>query len=188
MARPVSWLPRLNAVCRTVNDSVRSHYSSRDIERLFQLQPRSAQMLMSLMPTVQVGKSILIERESLAALLGRLVESSDPGAELAAMKAERRPPAVKRSLRELVQRDVAAGESALPANVNLERGSLKVQFATVEELAASLWRLAMLLEEDLDCFALLYEPEPEALESEVADNTTDIDDAIFLRDWLAKKA
>jgi hypothetical protein len=145
-------------------------------------------MLMRLMPTVQVGKSALIEREALAAMLGRLAASSDPEAELAAMRAEPRPPAVRRSLRELVQRDVVAGESALPANMTLKQGSLTVQFATVEELAASLWRLAMLLEEDLDGFAALYEPEPAAKVPEANEDEMDIADAAFIRDWLAKRA
>jgi len=58
MARLVSWLPRLPSLFRSVSESVRSHYASDDLERLFQIQPRSAQMLMHLLPTVgSVAKS-----------------------------------------------------------------------------------------------------------------------------------
>jgi len=145
MARPVSWLPRLPALARAVGESVRSHYACSDLERLFEVQPRSAQMLMNNLPTVRIGKSLLVEREALAGWLGRLADAEDPAAELASMRTEGKPPIVRRKLRDLVQRDVAAGESALPANVHLESGSLAVTFTTVEELATALWRLAMLL-------------------------------------------
>ena len=72
MARPVSWLPRLPALVRSVSESVRSHYASGDLERLFQIQPRSAQMLLGLFPTVRVGKSLLVERKPWPAFLPAL--------------------------------------------------------------------------------------------------------------------
>ena len=109
MARPVSWLPRLPALARAVGESVRSHYACSDLERLFEVQPRSAQMLMNNLPTVRIGKSLLVEREVLAGWLGRLADAEDPAAELASMRAEGKPPIVRRKLRELVQKDVAAG-------------------------------------------------------------------------------
>jgi hypothetical protein len=37
MPRPLSWLPRLHEIDRSVANSVRSHYDRRDIERLFEL-------------------------------------------------------------------------------------------------------------------------------------------------------
>ena len=184
MARPVSWLPRLPALARAVGESVRSHYACSDLERLFEVQPRSAQMLMSLLPTVRIGKSLLVEREALAGWLGRLATADDPARELASMRTESKPPIVRRKLRELVQRDVAAGESALPANVHLETGSLAVTFTTVEELATALWRLAMLLEEDLDGFALLYEPAPE-IDEDQEESRMERADVAYIREWLA---
>ena len=108
MARPVSWLPRLPALARAVGESVRSHYACSDLERLFEVQPRSAQMLMSLLPAVHIGKSLLVERETLAGLLARLAAADDPASELAAIRAEGRPPVVRRKLRDLVQRDCRA--------------------------------------------------------------------------------
>ena len=184
MARPVSWLPRLPALARAVGESVRSHYTCSDLERLFEVQPRSAQMLMNNLPTVRIGKSLLVEREALAGWLGRLATADDPARELASMRTESKPPIVRRKLRELVQRDVAAGESALPANVHLETGSLAVTFTTVEELATALWRLAMLLEEDLDGFALLYEPAPEP-EVDQEESRMERADVAYIREWLA---
>jgi hypothetical protein len=186
MARPVSWLPRLPALARAVSESVRSHYACSDLERLFEVQPRSAQMLMSLLPTVRIGKSLLVEREVLAGLLARLAAADDPGRELKSMRAEAKPPIVRRKLRELVQRDLAAGESSLPPHVHLEPGALTVRFTTVEELAAALWRLAILLDEDLDGFALRYELVPEA-RVESAEAAAERADATYLREWLASQ-
>ena len=186
MARPVSWLPRLPALARAVSESVRSHYACSDLERLFEVQPRSAQMLMSLLPTVRIGRSLLVEREVLAGLLGRLAAADDPGRELASMRAEAKPPIVRRKLRELVQRDVAGGESSLPPHVHLEPGALTVRFTTVEELAAALWRLAILLDEDLDGFASRYELVPEA-NVEPAEAAAERADAAYLREWLASQ-
>ena len=128
MARPVSWLPRLPALVRAVGDSVRSHYASSDLERLFELQPRAAQMLINLLPTVRVGKSLLVEREALAGFLGRLADAADPAQELTRMRAVGKPPVVRRKLRELVRRDLVAGESALPVGVSLVPGELTVRF------------------------------------------------------------
>jgi hypothetical protein len=149
MARPVSWFPRLPALVRSVSESVRSHYASGDLEQLFEIQPRSAQMLLGLLPTVRVGKSLLVEREALAGFLARLAEAEDSAAELAAVRAAGRPPTLRWKLRDLVPRDIDAGLTELPANVALEPGFLTVRFTTVEELAASMWRLATLLQDDL---------------------------------------
>ena len=41
MPRPISWLPQLHAIERSVQNSVRSHYQRRDLEQLFSLQPRA---------------------------------------------------------------------------------------------------------------------------------------------------
>jgi hypothetical protein len=173
-------------LARAVGESVRSHYACSDLERLFEVQPRSAQMLMSLLPTVRIGRSLLVEREVLAGLLARLTAADDPGRELQSMRAEAKPPIVRRKLRELVQRDVAAGESSLPPHVHLEPGALTVSFTTVEELATALWRLAILLDEDLDGFASRYELVPEAC-VEPAEAAAERADAAYLREWLASQ-
>lgn len=187
MARPVSWLPRLPALIRAVSESVRSHYASGDLERLFEIQSRSAQMLMGLLPTVRIGKSLLVQREALAGFLGRLAGAEEPSAELFAMRAAGKPMAVRRKLRDLVPRDVDAALTELPPNVALERGSLTVRFATVEELAASLWRLAALLQEDLNGFAARYEPAIEADPGQAAEYEQEKADAAFIREWLANQ-
>jgi hypothetical protein len=69
MPRPISWLPHLHEIRRSVLNSVRSHYDRNDLERLFEVQPRSAQLLLELLPTVRLGRSLLVEREALASSL-----------------------------------------------------------------------------------------------------------------------
>jgi hypothetical protein len=187
MARPVSWLPRLSGLVRSVSESVRSHYASDDLERLFEIQPRSAQMLMNLLPTIRIGKSLLVEREALAGLLARLADAEDPAAELAAVRAGGKPPGVRRTLRDLVPRDIDAGLTELPHNVVLEPGSLTVRFADVEELASSLWHLAALLQDDLKGFAARYEPVREADAGETGEDEMERAHAAFIREWLANQ-
>lgn len=187
MTRPVSWLPRLPVIARSVAESVRSHYASPDLERLFQIQPRSAQMLMRLLPTVRIGKSQLVEREALAGLLGRLVASDDSARELAAWRVRGKPPVIRRKLRDLVPHDVAAGRTGLPANVALAPGSLTVRFETVEELAGALYHVAALLQEDLDGFAGRYEPAGEAAPQLTDEDRREREDAQFIREWIAKQ-
>ncbi|ADW71573.1 hypothetical protein AciX9_4643 (plasmid) [Granulicella tundricola MP5ACTX9] len=69
MPRPISWLPRLHEITKTITHSVRSHHDRRDIEKLFELQPRAAQELLKLLPSVQVGTSRLLDRQVLADFL-----------------------------------------------------------------------------------------------------------------------
>ncbi len=45
--------------------------------KLFKLQPRAAQKLLELQPTVQVGTSRLVERETLSGLLKRIRDADD---------------------------------------------------------------------------------------------------------------
>ncbi len=66
MPRTLSWLDRIVPISRTVQESARSHYDRKDIERLFELQPRAAQQLMAALPSVPVGRARLVEREALS--------------------------------------------------------------------------------------------------------------------------
>ena len=81
-------------------------------------------------------------------------------------------------------RDIDAGLTELPPKVVLEPGSLTVRFATVEELASSMWRLAALLQEDLDGFATRYEPTRDPHPSQAGEDEKERADAAFISDWL----
>jgi hypothetical protein len=57
--RPIPWLPRLPEIRRSVKHSARSHYQRKDIERLFELQPRAAQALVQgISPSAKVGPEV----------------------------------------------------------------------------------------------------------------------------------
>ena len=137
--------------------SVRSHYGRRDLESLFELQPRAAQQLLALLPTVAVGTSRLVEAESLREFLDRIQAAPDVGQEIEAVRREKKGSA--RRLRALVQTDDAAVSLASPpVSVTLRRGRLEVDFANMEELAAAMYWLARALDGDLEAFAREYEP------------------------------
>jgi|SRR5579859_4488763 len=159
MPRPISWLPRLHEIRRSVANSVRSHYGRRDLEQLFELQPRAAQKLFEMLPTVKIGTSLLVEREALVVFLDRVREAEDIGALFEQFRAEKAGISRKK-VRALVPRDTEpATLSSLPESIALSRGSLEVSFTTVEQLAEAMFALARVLETEVDAFAQAYEPE-----------------------------
>lgn len=158
MPRPISWLPRLHEIRRSVVNSVRSHYDRNDLERLFEVQPRSAQLLLELLPTVRLGRSLLVEREALAQFLERLTVADDVSGEIERIRSEK-PSQVRKKLRYVVTDEVAnATVSSLPFNVIAERGRLEIRFSTLIELAESLHAIAQALDHDLDTCVQLWEP------------------------------
>ena len=159
MPRPVSWLPRLHEIRRSVANSVRSHYGRRDLEQLFELQPRAAQKLIEMLPTVKIGTSLLVEREALAVFLERVREADDVGALFEQVRAEKAGVSRKK-VRALVPRDAEpATLTSLPESIALCRGRIEISFATVEQLAEAMFALARVLTTDVDTFAKAYEPE-----------------------------
>ena len=168
LPRPLSWLPRLPAIRRTVAGSPRSHYGRRELERLFEVQPRAAQKLLAALPTVQIGTSYLVERDALLALLDAVQQADDPAAVLTSARNRRSTPA-PRTLRQLLPDDRPPTTwETLPASLTLVPGEVRVTFASVEELAAALAALASLLDRDLEAFAERFEPrvreEPASIE------------------------
>ncbi len=157
MSRPVSWLPRLNEISRTVSGSARSHYDRRDLEKLFELQPRAAQKMLEMLPTVQVGTSRLVDREVLAGFLEGVRDADNTEAYL---EQRRLGKAVvsHRKIRSLVRRDTQPiGIDSLPANIALSPGRMEVTFSTIEQLAESMYALARAIESDGEQLALAYE-------------------------------
>lgn len=157
MPRPLSWLPRLSAITRHVQASARSHYDRHDLETLFELQPRAAQLLLEALPTMTVGRAHLVEREALLLFLQGMAEAEDPTAYLGAVRS-RKAAAVRRKPRTLVRREtVPVTLASLPESITLERCRLEVCFRTIEDLAQSLYALAQAIERDGDQMAQLYE-------------------------------
>ena len=167
MPRPVSWLPRLHEIRRSIDSSVRSHY---DLQRLFELQPRAAQKLIEMLPAVTIGTSRLVEREALASFLERVQDAEDTSSLIEQLRQEKAAPS-RRSLRTLVRHDAEpASLTITPEGMSLDRGRLEISFRNLEQLAEGLVYLARLLDGDLDGFAQAYEPE--ALPPAETDNAT----------------
>jgi hypothetical protein len=160
MPRPVSWLPRLHEIRRSVANSVRSHYNRQDIEKLFQLQPRAASALMEMLPKVMVNRGYMVERESLSKFLDRVHRAENVTEAVKVQRAERegatrsKPRALVRRDREVVRAETLAAW--------VKRGRLEIPFATAQELFDALWRVAGSLDSDLEAFIALYVPTDDA--------------------------
>ena len=161
MPRPISWLPRLHTISRSVASSVRSHYDRRDLETLFELQPRAAQKLLEMLPAVQIGNSKLLDRDVLSNFLQRIRDTEDVTGLLNRIRQENASISRRRP-RSLVRRDLdPVGLTSLPDSIQLTRGQLVVNFQSVEQLAENMLLLARILESEGDEFARTYEPEVE---------------------------
>lgn len=157
MARPITWLPRLHEIRRSVRNSVRSHYGRRDLETLFLLQPRAAQYLLDLFPLVRVGTSQLVESDTLSAFLERVHTSDDVSALLSELR-RKNSETSRRKIREFVQTESAlVSLSSLPSSVILEPGRLEIRFETLEQLAQSLFSLAQVMTAEPDALGDMVE-------------------------------
>lgn len=158
MARPITWLSRLHEIRRSVANSVRSHYTRRELETLFQIQQGAASRLLEIVPTLPVNGSYLAEREGLLSFLDRVSETDDVTTLMRRLREEKQTP-TRRKVRSMVRRDTApVGVAGLPSALNLTRGHLEISFETLDELVGSLYLLARILDDDLEAFAREYEP------------------------------
>jgi hypothetical protein len=139
-----------------VKNSVRSHYDRRDLQVLFELQPRAASALLEMLPTVPIGRAHLVEREALEKFLDRVHDAEDATAACMAQREEKEA-ATRRKPRALVRRDHDVAESATLARW-LTRGHLHVDFESAQHLCDVLWRVSTALNDDLEEFIRLYEP------------------------------
>ncbi len=157
MPRTLSWLDRIVPISRTVQESARSHYDRKELQRLFELQPRAAQQLMAALPSVPVGRARLVEREALSDFLRKLNDSENPAETFARMRAEGGN-LVRRKLREFSLQDYPASVDSPPRMMAIERGEVRIKFQRLEELAEAMLYLATVFNHDLEGFATLYEP------------------------------
>ena len=157
MARSLSWLDRIVPIWRTVEGSARSHYDRKELQRLFELQPRAAQQLMAALPNIFVGRARLVERQALSDFLRRLNDSEDPQETFACLRAEGAK-AVRRQLRDFSLQDYPASVDSPPRMMTIEPGEVRIRFQRLEELAEAMLYLATVFTHDLEGFAERYEP------------------------------
>jgi hypothetical protein len=167
MPRPISWLPQLKIIRRSVSNSVRSHYERGDLEVLFKVQSSTANKLLDILPTVRIGSSLLVEREALQAFLDRVAETDDVHGLLAEMRAAKNVSSRKK-LRRLTRYDLEpVGMTALPEWIRMEPGRLEVRFTTAEQLGEAMLMVAGILEHELEEFVARYEPAAANPEKEI---------------------
>lgn len=182
MGRRLSWLDRLYPISRTVAGSARSHYDRKDLQQLFEIQPRSAQNLMAALPTVPIGRARLVDRETLSNFLQQLQQADDPAQAFAEIR-EGKGKTVQRKLRTLVLQDVQTDIDTLPSSLRLSPGELQVTFKTVEQLAEALMHLAVVLDKQLNEFIARYEVPSEPSPEELAEREAERADAEFFANW-----
>jgi hypothetical protein len=161
LARPLSWLPFVRELHRSVVDSVRSHYDCRDIQNLFKVQARSAQKLIEMMPRHLVGSTLLVERDDLATFLKRVREAESP-AKLFTEILTKPPGVTRKKLRSaLIRHDRDANMTSLPDSIDLRRGRLEVNFRTPVQLAEALLAISKVIEmEDFERDFCFEQPVP----------------------------
>lgn len=166
VSRPITWLPRLHVIRRSVSNSARSHYERKDLEFLFKLQTAAANKLLGILPTVKVGNGFLVEREALDSFLARVNAADDVPALLAEMKREKGARS-RRKLRRLTRYDQEpVAITSLPDWMRISRGRLEVDFETVEQLAEGMFMLAGILLHEMPGFMEAYEPASPVKEQE----------------------
>jgi hypothetical protein len=157
MARPASWLPRLHEIRRAVSSSIRSHYTRRELEGLFQLQPRAALKLIELLPTASIGTALLVEKEALLSFLEGANVADDITAYFERMRLAKAAVS-KKKIRSLVRRDrEPLTISSLPQTLRISPGRLEINFSTVLDLTEAMYALARVLENDEQEFVRRFE-------------------------------
>jgi hypothetical protein len=152
---------RLPEIRRSVRESVRSHYDSRDLQRLFSVKPRAAQKLIKMFAAgAKIGRSALVEQVALSDFLTLVADSDDPELTLRSRRRQKMPtPATRRALRYLVQVDSdPATLETIPSNIIVSPGKMEIEFTRMEELAGALHAIAQILENEFEEFADRFEP------------------------------
>ncbi len=154
MARPLSWLPRLADIRRSVAGSVRTHYDRPALELLFQMQPRAAGKLLAMLPQgAPLGCSRLVEKEALLQFLDKIHEADNATEVYARQRAEKGNVSRKKP-RLLVRRELVTEASLdnLPKGLLLEPGRLEVRFRNKMEALEALAVFVGVVENDLEEF------------------------------------
>lgn len=137
MARPISWLPRLAEIRRTVTNSKRDLYDSQALEKLFGMERRGVHNLVSVLPAVKVGASLVVERDVLSRFLEELSKAENPSAVYTKKRRGKKPPRTSKLMvrRQLI---VDGSLSSLPETVTLTPGKIDFRFGSTLELIESM--------------------------------------------------
>jgi len=177
MAPPRTWLPRIGDILAFLESSPAERFDRDAVERLFEIQRRQAQVLMTRAGANELGAAYLVDRTKLLAWVREIEATEARGVErrrdilgqISIDMAERR--AMRATLgaagKAPVEFPVCRGmESAtmdsLPPEIEVERGRIVVHFDPQAPVEACqlLYALGLALANDYDGFlALMEDPE-----------------------------
>lgn len=104
---------------------------------------------------------LLVDRDALVSFLDLVRDTEDVTGLMKQLRADKRAPS-RHNLRSFVRREFGpVSFDGMPANLQLERGRLNIQFDTLDELVETEFYVAKLLNDELEEFARRYEPLPE---------------------------
>lgn len=169
MPRPYSWLPRVTEIRKTVSNSVRSHFSRRELEVLFRISSSAAGRLLEMLATSPIGTAHLVSRDALEAFLEQVASAEAVPAVCDRIRAERAN-LTRVKARFLLPRDqLEVMIASLPDSVTIEPGQLTIRYATIEELVARLLQVSQSMQDDPVAFQARCEPPPMRLSAEAQD-------------------
>jgi hypothetical protein len=137
LARTLSWLPRLAEIRRTVTNSKRDLYDAEALEKLFGVERGAVHNLVSVLPAVKVGGSLVVERDVLSRFLEELSKAENPSAVYTKKRRGKKPPRTSKLMvrRQLI---VDGSLSSLPETVTLTPGKIGFRFGSTLELIESM--------------------------------------------------
>lgn len=180
MPRPIVWLSRINEIRQSVANTVRSHYGRRDLEILFQIQPRSAGKLIAMLEAVQQSNQLLVPRDALSDFLAQAHVAEDVPALMVQIRGRKAERSRSRARAMVVRDRPEVSLASLPGSVLLERGELRIQFVTLEQLVQDLAIFAGMLSDDTSEFVRRFEPVRREVESAEMEDARTIDREIHL--------
>ena len=166
MARPVKWSRDLHSIRERAARSRTETWSRTDIEELFGIGRASAQSLMKAIGQVEVvGGAHFVERPALLAFLDVMIAAPSVEEALRTRVLEAEPAPRLKTLRVSLPEDLRRARLPdLPTNITLEPGRLEIRADTAVAMLESLLTLAMIMQNDLDRFAVAIEPLPATAE------------------------
>ncbi len=161
MPRPVKWSLDLHPIRERAASSRTETWSRQEIESLFSVGRATAQTLMKAIGNIQtIGATHFVDRTSLLGFLDAMIAVPSVEEGLRARLAEAEPAPARRRMKVSLPPDLRhAMLPDLPANVVLAPGRLEITSGTAVGMLESLVALAMVMQNDLDRFRSVIEPD-----------------------------
>lgn len=162
MPRPVKWALDLHLLRERAGTSRTETWSRQDIEHLFSVGRATAQSLMKAIGNIQtIGATHFIDRAFLLEFLDAMIAAPSVEEGLRDRLAEAEPaPARSKRMKVSLPQDLRhAMLPDLALNIALSAGRLEIQSDTAVGMLESLIALAMVMQNDLDRFRSVIEPD-----------------------------